>query len=207
MRMVLSAIFLPVCLAVAQALASSEILHDNEHIRALTVTLQPQQTAAPDSGRDRVLVYLDRGRLKETTSSGKSEIVEVKPGDVRWAPAAEQLVAENVAPQPLEFVEIQLKGKKQPPVALTDMDPIQRDPRHWSLVLDNDKVRIARVRFGPLENGVEHQHVRNYLVVYVNDQAKGKRGMVTLHLGEGTTTHSEGNPLNHAVERIAVELK
>jgi hypothetical protein len=30
---------------------------------------------------------------------------------------------------------------------------------------------------------------------------------VRLHLDEGTTTHTENNPLNKAVERIAVELK
>jgi hypothetical protein len=74
-------------------------------------------------------------------------------------------------------------------------------------VLENDAVRVVRVNFGPLENGVVHQHVRNYFVVYMTRQAKGDRGEVRPHLDEGTTTHTENNPLNQAVERIAVELK
>ena len=38
-------------------------------------------------------------------------------------------------------------------------------------------------------------------------QAKGDRGDVHLHFDEGSTTHTENNPLDLAVERIAVELK
>jgi mannose-6-phosphate isomerase-like protein (cupin superfamily) len=205
---ILSWILVMLCPALAQAQANSKVMHDNAEVRVLDVTLAAQQaTPTPDTGKNRVVVYLDSGKLKQSTPSGASKVVEVQPGDVRWVPAAEQLVSENVADGPLQFIEIELKGKEQPKVAVPDLDPIRVDPKHWSLVLENEFVRVARVRFGPMENGVQHQHARNYLVVYINDQAKGKRGKVSLHLNEGTTTHSEGNPLNQSVERIAIELK
>ena len=95
-----------------------------------------------------------------------------------------------------QLIEIELKGKPQPPVTITDLDPLKVDPKHYQLELENDHVRVVRVRFGPLENGVVHQHVRNYLVVYMTKQAKGDRGDVRLHFDEGTTTHTENNPLN-----------
>jgi hypothetical protein len=52
-----------------------------------------------------------------------------------------------------------------------------------------------------------HTHLRNYVVVYMTPQAKGNRGDINPHMNEGTVTHTENNPIDRAVERIAVELK
>jgi hypothetical protein len=49
-----------------------------------------------------------------------------------------------------------------------------------------------------------HEHALNHIVVYLTDQARGKTGEVRL---DGQMTHTEENPLDHAVERIAVDLK
>lgn len=68
-------------------------------------------------------------------------------------------------------------------------------------------MRVVRVKFGPIEDGVLHQHVRNYVVVYLTRQAKGNRGDVRLRLDEDPRVHTESNPLNEAVERITIELK
>lgn len=186
----------------------SDVLYDNAHVRVLKTTIEPHQPA-PLQQRplDRVSIYLDGGQLKRTTPDGRAEKLEVKSGDVRWSPAGVSYFNETAGDQPFQLIEIELKGKPQPPVTISDLDPLKIDPKHYQLALENDRVRVARVRFGPLENGVVHQHVRNYLVVYMTKQAKGDRGEVRLHLDEGATTHTENNPLNQAVERIAVELK
>jgi quercetin dioxygenase-like cupin family protein len=185
-----------------------EVIQDNPHVRVVKTTLPPGQPAPlRDHPLDRVLICLDSGQMNRTTADGKVERVEFKAGDVRWAPAGGSYVSENTGDQAFQIIEIELKGKPQPPVTITDLDPLKVDPKHYELALENDRVRVVRVRFGPLENGVVHQHVRNYLVVYMTPQAKGDRGEVRPHLDEGTTTHTENNPLNQAVERIAVELK
>jgi hypothetical protein len=60
------------------------------------------------------------------------------------------------------------------------------------------------VRFGPKEKGVLHEHTMERVVVYLNDQRKGKTGQFRL---EGPETHTEENLVDHAVERIAIDLK
>jgi hypothetical protein len=188
--------------------AQTEVMYDNAHVRVLKQTIQPRQRIPSDeASRDRVLIWLDQGQITETASDGKPERLEFRSGAVQWAPAAIADTVENAGNQPIQLIEIELKGKQQPPVTIPDLDPLKVDPKHYHLELENAHVRVVRVRFGPLENGVVHQHVRNYLVVYMTHQAKGERGEVHLHLDEGTTTHTENNPLNQPVERIAVELK
>jgi hypothetical protein len=194
--------------AVLPAQIPSKPMLDNPHVRVVKTTMAPHQPApSQDHPLDRVIICLDSGQMSRTSADGKVEKVEFKAGDVRWAPAGGAYIRENTGDQAFQIIEIELKGKPQPPVTITDLDPLKVDPRHYELALENDRVRVVRVRFGPLENGVVHQHVRNYLVVYMTQQAKGDRGEVRPHLDEGTTTHTENNPLNQAVERIAVELK
>jgi quercetin dioxygenase-like cupin family protein len=185
-----------------------ETMHDNAHVRVVKITL-PAHRSVPSQPHplDRVLICLDGGQLNKTAADGKVERVEFKAGEVRWAPAGAAYATENTGDQAFQIIEIELKGKPQPALTIPDLDPLRVDPKHYDLALENGRVRVVRVRFGPLENGVVHQHVRNYLVVYMTPQAKGDRGEVRLHLDEGTTTHTENNPLNKAVERIAVELK
>jgi hypothetical protein len=88
-----------------------------------------------------------------------------------------------------------------------ELDPLKVNPKNYKLELENDYVRILRVNFGPLEKGVSHTHVRNYIVTYLTPQAKGDRGQVNPHFDEGTVTHTENNPMDWPVERVAVELK
>lgn len=208
MRLLSSCGLLMTLAAALQAQAPSKVLHNNPHVRVLLTTMQPgEPIPVPAEGRNRVLIYFDSGRVTQTSADGDVETVQLEGGEVRWVPAAGPSVIENVTNRPIQMVQIELKAKQQPAVVVPDLDPIKVDPKHWTLELENDYVRVARVRFGPLEKGVRHQHVRNYLVVYMNQQAKGNRGNVNLHLDEGTTTHTEHNPLDQAVERIAIELK
>ncbi len=37
-------------------------------------------------------------------------------------------------------------------------DPIQVDSKHYTVELENDKVRVLRVRYGPREKSVMHGH-------------------------------------------------
>src|SRR4029450_14154911 len=48
-------------------------------------------------------------------------------------------------------------------------DPIVSDPKHISLELENDKVRIFRTRVGPHESVPMHDHVLDAVSVYLTD--------------------------------------
>ena len=178
---------------------------DSPQARVLTVTEQPHHPSAlHEHTMNRVMIYLGAGRMRFTTPGGKVETVDVKAGEARWSPAEGPHISENISDHPFQVVEIELRNKPQAAVALSELDPVKADPKHYTLEFENDQVRVLRVRFGPLEKGVRHEHKLNHIVVYLTDQAKGKAGEVRL---DEPMTHSEQNPLDRAVERIAIDLK
>ena len=187
------------------AQTASNVKIDDPQARVLVVTEQPHHPSAlHEHTMNRVMIYLGGGRMRFTTPAGKVEQLTIKAGDVRWSPAEGPHSSENVGDQPFQIVEIELKNAPHPGVTMSPLDPLKTDPKHYSLEFENDQVRVLRVRFGPNEKGVQHEHKLNHIVVYLTDQARGKAGEVRL---DGPMTHSEQNPLDRAVERIAVDLK
>ncbi len=39
-----------------------------------------------------------------------------------------------------------------------ERDPVKLDPKHYKVELENDRVRIVRISYGPNEKSVMHQH-------------------------------------------------
>lgn len=198
---------LPALLAAVTLLGQtpSNVKIDSPQARVLVVTEQPHHPSAlHEHPMNRVMIYLGSGQMLRRTPDGKMRKLEFKAGDVRWSPAEGPHTSEYIADHPFQLVEIELKNQPQPHIEMPANDPLKADPKHYSLEFENDQVRVLRVRFGPHEKGVLHEHKLNHIVVYLNDQAKGKAGEVRL---DEPMTHTEENPLDHAVERIAVDLK
>lgn len=95
-------------------------------------------------------------------------------------------------------------------------DPVKVDPKHYSVISENDQVRILRIHYGPGEKSVMHVHPDS-VAVYLDDQKakmshpdgtsevmEGKKGDATFtkagsHLPENVGT----GPL----DVVLVELK
>src|SRR5579862_4047780 len=184
----------------------SDVKVDTPQARAVVATLQPHQTnPAHEHPTNRVLVFLGPGRLTLTSPAGKVEKIAFKAGDVRWSPAGPGNISENTGDHPVQIVEIELKNTPpRPPMPTTPLDPTVTDAKHYKVELENDQVRVLRVRYGAREGGAKHEHILNRVVVNVTDQSNGKAGEVHM---SGAMTHSEENSLDQPVERIAVELK
>jgi quercetin dioxygenase-like cupin family protein len=198
--------FLTVFAAVALCgQAPSNVKIDSPQARVLVVTEQPHHPSAlHEHPMNRVMIYLGSGQMIRTSADGKVQKIEFKARDVRWSPAEGKHTSEYITENPFQLVEVELKNKPQPQIAMSAIDPLKADPKHYSLEFENDQVRVLRVRFGPHEKGVLHEHTLNHIVVYLNDQARGKAGEVRL---DEPMTHTEENPLDHPVERIAIDLK
>lgn len=179
---------------------------ETPRVRAYVATEQPHRPSAMHEHKtNRVIIYLGDGEMTYKSASGKIEKFKFKKGEVRWDPATGPHISENTGDKPFQQLEIELKDKpKSPPPVISQLDPLKVDPKHYSLVLNNDYVRVLRVRFGQKEKGMEHTHTFENIVLYLNDQARGKMGEMRL---DGPRTHSEENPLDHSVERISVDLK
>jgi quercetin dioxygenase-like cupin family protein len=177
---------------------------DTDQARAVVATEQPHRPGdMHEHNTNRIQIYLDAGRMAFTSPGGKVETVAFRAGEVRWSPAGTRHTSENVSDHAFQLVDIELRNHPRP-FTPSDLDPLKTDPKHYSLEFENDQVRVLRVRFGPHEKGARHDHRLNHIVVYLTDHAKGPAGTVKI---EGPDVHSEENPLDHAVERIAVDLK
>ena len=184
---------------------SSDVKIESPQARVRVVTRQSHQPITGyDRSLNRVLVYIDSGQMIDTPAGGKPLKIDFKGGDVRWSPAQGTHTSECISDHPIRIVEVELKNTSPAAASFSAIDPLKADPKHYSLVFENNQVRVLRVRFGPNEKGELHEHTLNHIVVYLNDQARGKTGDVRL---DEPMKHTEQNPLDRAVERIAIDLK
>src|ERR1700720_785534 len=59
-------------------------------------------------------------------------------------------------------IECATKGERLMPSAKAqpafERDPVKLDSKHYKVELENDRVRVVRIRYGPREKSVMHQH-------------------------------------------------
>ena len=101
------------------------------------------------------------------------------------------------------------------PIVLAQ-DPVKVDPKHYTVVTDNDQVRILKVHYGAHEKSVMHSHP-NLAAVFLNDSkgqftfTDGKKQEFTAKAGdaqyEAAVTHLPENTGDNGMDLIVVELK
>lgn len=189
----------------APAPAAIEVKLDTPQARVIVATLQPRTPSIAKNGHatDRVLIYLDDGVMTRT-EGGQTTKIEFHRGDVRWRPASGAYTAENISHRPIRILEVDLKGPPAGPAPTTALDPVSVDAGHYTVAVENEKVRVLRIHFGPREKSPAHQHMLNRVVLYLNDQSNAKADEVRM---AGAATHTEENTSGQPADRIAVELK
>lgn len=95
-------------------------------------------------------------------------------------------------------------------------DPVKVDPARYTVDFENGKVRVVRIRYGPREQSVMHDHAEGVLVFLTDHHVKftypdGKTEEVTAKAGETMwepgATHLPENLTDEPLELILVELK
>lgn len=51
-------------------------------------------------------------------------------------------------------------------------DAVKADPKHYTVELENDKVRVIRIKYGPGEKSVMHTHGRNVSVFFTDNTVR-----------------------------------
>jgi hypothetical protein len=95
-------------------------------------------------------------------------------------------------------------------------DAVKTDPKHYSVINENDQVRILKVHYGPHEKSIMHSHP-NVVAVFLTDAhgqflfADGKKVDFTAKAGdaqyEAANTHLPENTGDAGMDLILVELK
>ncbi len=95
-------------------------------------------------------------------------------------------------------------------------DPVQVDSRRYSVLLENDAVRVLRIRYGPREKSVMHWHPTHIAIGVTDSEVRmhfpdGTSQDVSLGAGEvfeaPAGEHLPENLTDESLEVIAVELK
>src|SRR5258708_1636667 len=83
-----SLISMTCALAFAAVAADDRVKIDNDQARVLVVSSAPgAKSELHEHKMNRVMVYLDAGRMTLTDTEGKVETLNFKAGDVLWSPA------------------------------------------------------------------------------------------------------------------------
>jgi quercetin dioxygenase-like cupin family protein len=100
--------------------------------------------------------------------------------------------------------------------SLWAQDPVKVDPKHYTLVSENDQVRILKIHYGPHEKSVMHSHPASAVVFLSDSKGKftfpdGKTQDFTTKNGDAqygpAVTHLPENTGDTALDGILVELK
>lgn len=95
-------------------------------------------------------------------------------------------------------------------------DAVKVDPKHYTVVSENDQVRILKVHYGPHEKSVMHSHPNSVAVFLTDAHATftfpdGKTQVLTPKAGESqytaAGTHLPENTGDKGMDVILVELK
>ena len=99
---------------------------------------------------------------------------------------------------------------------LSAQDPVKVDPKHYTVVSENDQVRILKVHYGPHEKSVMHSHPASVAVFMSDSKGKftypdGKTEEMTTKAGEAgyteAVTHLPEDTGDKPLDLILVELK
>jgi len=95
-------------------------------------------------------------------------------------------------------------------------DPVKVDPKHYTVITENDQVRILKVHYGPHEKSVMHSHPATAAVFLTDGKGQfgfpdGKTTPFSAKAGfaeyEAAVTHLPENTSDTAMDLIVVELK
>ena len=95
-------------------------------------------------------------------------------------------------------------------------DPVKADSKHYKVEFENDKVRVLRIKYGPHEKSVMHDHPNAVAVFLADAKAKftypdGKTEDFSMKDGQAlwfpAVTHLPENKLDKPIHLIFIELK
>jgi quercetin dioxygenase-like cupin family protein len=198
-------------------LAQRPVPVDNEWARVIVATTAP----GPKGGMhkhdmNRVMIYLDKGAQTIEYEGGASKIIAAKAGEVKWDPKNGMHTSMNSGGTTFRIVEIELK-KDGGPVTWPKADPTKVAPKIYTVELENEHVRVLRVKVGPHQKIAEHEHAVHRVIVPLTEvdmaitaadgttkSLKGKSGDAIF---SQPGRHREENMLDKPVELILVEFK
>ena len=209
------------CALVLHAVAAdNSVKIENDQARVLVVSSSPGlKSAMHEHKMNRVMIYLDEGKMTLTDQSGKVQTLSFKAGEALWSPIAGMHTSLNVSDHPVRIVEIEIKERlnRASKPAFPELDPVKVDRKRYKVEMENDQVRVIRARYSARDKGVMHEHMLNRAVTYLTPgqmkitSANGETKTATNMVGDvtwgGPAIHIEENLNDEPFEVVVVEFK
>ncbi len=143
-----------------------KVVLENDRVRVLHFN-EPGHSKLPmHSHPAYVAVGFTTDHSKYTFPDGKTSDERTKADDVTYSKGKTHAY-ENLSGTASESIMVELK-KPGAAAAKTTLDPVKLDPKHYKVVINNDQVRVLRVKYGPHEKSVMHEHPAS-VAVFVSD--------------------------------------
>jgi len=199
------------------AIAQRPIPVDNEWTRVVIATSSPgPKGRSHKHDVNRVMIYLDAGKQRLEFDDGAARDIPFSAGQVLWDTKGGMHTSQNTGGTTFRIVEVEVK-KPGGKVALPARDPVKVAPGLYKVEMENEQVRVLRVKLGPRQKIPEHEHLLPRVVAPltpVKIRITGLDGMETMFEGKPgeavyltAARHREENLLEEPVELIAVEFK
>jgi quercetin dioxygenase-like cupin family protein len=189
---------------------------ENDQVRVLRFHGDPHgKIPMHDHSVPRVTVSLTDEHTKTTSPEGKVTETNAKAGEATWNDSGKH-TSENLSDKAVEEIQVEIKGKPGAKPAAMALDPVKVDPKHFKVVLENDRVRVLRSTGDPHGKLAMHEHparVTVYLTELHNRSTTpdGKTQDTDRKKGEVTWSaaqkHSSENLGDKPTVNIQIELK
>ena len=199
--------------AVQLAAQNSQFAFENDQVAIKEKHGQPH-----DHKLNRVMIYLGAGGETLHYLDGHDVVLKWVDRDIQWSPASGLHTSEMTNKNPIQLIDIGIKTPGNPAkVAITALDPLRVAPKDYKLELENNQVRVLRVKIGPRQSVPMHEYVLNHVVVYFTDQnvretspdgkAEVKQHKAGDFIWSGPSRHKIENLSDKPFEAAVVELK
>ena len=161
-----------------------KVVFENDRVRVLQFNEPGHSKLAMHSHPDYVTVEFTADNSKYTFPDGKTKDERTKADDATYSKGITHAF-ENLSDAASESIMVELKGPGTGAAAKTTLDAVKLDPKHYKVVLNNDRVRVLRATYGPGEKSVMHEHPASVAVFMTDGHAK-------FNLPDGTSQDSNG---------------
>jgi quercetin dioxygenase-like cupin family protein len=192
-----------------------KVMLENDQVRVLRIHYNPKEKSVMHEHPASVVVFLNDSKAKFTLPDGSTTADGGgKAGQIRYSDAGKHL-PEDIGTTPIEAVLVELKGKSAMGSAVA-LDPVKVDPARHKVEVENDRVRVLRIKIKGGDTTKQHEHPNGVAVFLTDVKTKFTRGDGTTREGENkrgeaiwaaAEKHTVNNLASRPAEIILVELK
>ncbi len=142
--------------------AAYQVALENDYVRLVRVTLRAGEK--PPAYRPAAFPMVRVDLNPETGAAAP-------PPRVRYAVEPPLDLRGHPPPAPIREFRVELKAPLPPAPALA-LDAVRVDPARYKVVLENDRVRVVRLGFGPRERGLVVSHPPRVLITLTDVAVK-----------------------------------